>query len=165
MIVRFLSISILCFLALQSKAEEVKKNWSISLGYEANYTGNNFGIHSNHVVYDKHHLGYGLNYNASDGFSFNPVLGLGLSYGYNVVQSEKWTALVGLEYRRQKPLKIVNIQLINYTTSLQYNVNRRLMLESKVGFGVAAERAASAGSFAQTNNVSGLFYLGCGYRL
>ncbi|MGB1039005.1 MAG: hypothetical protein ACPGYY_10195 [Bacteroidia bacterium] len=162
---RFFCISILCFLIYQTKAQDVKSTWSISSGYETNYTGNNFSIHSNHILFDKHHLGYGVNYNTSDGFSFNPVLGLGLSYGYKVVESSNWSVLLGLEYRRQKPLKIVNIQLINYTTTVKYSLSEKWQLESKVGYGVAAERAASAGSFAQSNNISGMFYFGCGYRL
>lgn len=140
-----------------------KSKWSLQMGFETNYTGNNGFLHAGYSI-KKHKLEAGVNYNFSDGFAANPVLGIDLSYSYKVVESYRWSASIGLDYRRQKPLKIVNIQLLNYTTGVTYKWMPKLYLTSKLGYGLAAERAASAGSFAQSNNISGSFQFGCVYR-
>jgi hypothetical protein len=138
--------------------------WSLMMGFESNYTGNNALLHGSYL-FQRSEIDAGLNYNLSDGFSANPVLGFGLGYQYKVVYNRKWSASIGLDYRRQKPLKIVNIQLLNYTTGVTYKFGEHFNIKSKLGYGLAAERAASAGSFAQSNTISGSFYLGCVYRL
>ena len=48
-----------------------------------------------------------------------------------------------------------------YTQGLVYNLNPKLAVTSRLGYGVAVERAASAGNFSQNNNVTGSFALGC----
>jgi len=58
-------------------------------------------------------------------------------------------------------LAIVNIQILTYTQGLVYNLNPKLAVTSRLGYGVAVERAASAGNFSQNNNVTGSFALGC----
>ena len=138
-------------------------SWSIMSGYEVNYTGNNGLLHGVYS-FNKHNVDAGLNYNFSDGFTANPIIGIGIGYKYSVINNYKWTAAIGADYRRQKPLEIVNIQLLNYTTSVTYQWGKHFHINSKLGYGIAAERAASAGSFAQSNNISGSFFLGCVYR-
>lgn len=136
--------------------------WS---GYEANYSGNNVFIHTRIITGENHVLEGGLNYNLSDGFSLNPVIGVGISYSYKILSRAKWASTIGVEYRRQKPLKIVNVQTLCYTSGLQYRINDKLKVQTKIGYGLAAERNASAGNFSQFNNISGLFSFGCGYSL
>jgi len=141
------------------------REWSIWTGYETNYSGNNMFLHTRVIVKEKHIVEGGLNYNLSDGYSSNPVIGVGLAYGYNIISSTKWVSTIGVEYRRQKPIPIVNVQTICYTSSLQYNIDSKFSMQTKIGYGLAAERNASAGNFSQFNNITGLFSLGCGYSL
>lgn len=141
------------------------QKWSVLSGYEVTYTGNNAVLHAVYAPNAKHTLEAGFNYNFSDGFSANPVVGLGLSYGYTIINESKWKAAVGIDYRRQKPLAIVNIQSLMYTTRAQYNITDRWSVYSRLGYGLAAERARSAGSFSKSNNISGSFSLGCVFQL
>jgi hypothetical protein len=158
-------IFILCFtlvISLAGIAQSESSSWKLQAGYEVNYTGNNAVLHAEYAL-SKHRIGGGINYNFSDGFASNPVVGVGLSYGYVVLQSEKWQASLGIDYRRQKPLKIVNIQTLVLANSIEYKFTEHIGALSRIGYGVALERAASAGSFAQLNNISGLFLIGCVY--
>lgn len=143
-------------------AQKDTNSWHLQAGYEVNYTGHNTILHVEYAL-NNHLLGGGINYNLSDGFASNPVLGIGLSCGYIVVQNKKWQSSISVDYRRQKPLKIVNIQTVVLAQSVKYQINNHLGALSRIGYGFAAERTASAGSFAQFNNVSGLFTVACVY--
>ena len=140
-----------------------QSKWSVLGAYETNYMGNNMIVHLNYTQ-DKHQIQVGPNYNLSDGFSNNPVVGIGISYFYKVLSSDKWEASIGVDYRRQKPIKIVNIQTILFANSVSYKVLPKLFLNTRLGYGVAAERAASQGSFTQSNNISGALSIGCVYQ-
>lgn len=141
------------------------KKWSILTGYEVNYTGNNAVVHGVYLPAARHTIEVGLSYNFSDGFATRHVIGLGVSYGYTIAEQGKWIAAIGVDYRRQKPLAIVNIQTITYTTRAQYQLNEKWSAYSRLGYGVAAERARSAGSFTQSNNITGSLSIGCVYQL
>ncbi len=160
---------ILCALLLCANAliaqENAEKRWGILSGHEVNYTGNNAVLHALYEVNRRHTIEAGLNYNFSDGFAANPVIGLGVSYGYTIAARDKWNAAVGIDYRRQKPLSIVNIQTITYATKAKYNITDKWSAYSRVGYGVALERARSSGNFTQSNNISGSFSLGCVFHL
>ena len=112
-----------------------------------------------------HVFDLGLLYNLSDGFTNRPVPGVRLFYGYQILKSERWDVVTGLSYVREKPLKIVNIQMLNYATSTSLKLNEKLSFRTQIGYGVALERAASAGAFSQSNNISGALSLGCAYKL
>ncbi|MFT4598048.1 MAG: hypothetical protein ACJAR8_001568 [Bacteroidia bacterium] len=158
-------IFILCFtlvISLAGIAQSESSSWKLQAGYEVNYTGQNAVLHAEYAL-SKHRIGGGINYNFSDGFASNPVVGVGLSYGYVVLQNKKWQASLGIDYRRQKPLEIVNIQSLVLANSIEYKFTEHIGALSRIGYGVALERAASAGSFVQLNNISGLFLLGCVY--
>jgi hypothetical protein len=155
----------LCFtlvITLAGIAQSESSSWKLQVGYEVNYTGHNAVLHAEYAL-SKHRIGGGINYNFSDGFASNPVVGVGLSYGYVVLQNEKWQASLGVDYRRQKPLEIVNIQTLVLANSIEYKFTEHIGALSRIGYGAALERAASAGSFAQLNNISGLFLIGCVY--
>lgn len=157
---------VLCSMAKLSYCQDKKDSkWSLLSGYEATYTGNNVILHAACLFANSHELEAGLNYNFSDGFAANPVLGLGISYGYGILNTRNWKATVGADYRRQKPLDIVNIQTIMYTTKVQYNWQPRWGIYTRLGYGAAVERARSSGSFTQQNSISGSFSAGCVYRL
>lgn len=145
-------------------AQKDSLSTQIMAAYEVNYFGKNSLIHGRFVL-KNHVLETGLNYNFSDGFSTNPVLGVGLYYGYQVISSDKWKAELGAEYRRQKPLTIVNIQTWCYTSTIQYIITNKVSTLTRLGYGVATERSASAGSFDQFNNITGSLSLGCVYHL
>jgi long-subunit fatty acid transport protein len=147
-----------------SVAQESTKKWAMMGAYEVNYTGRNAILHAQYHI-NNHELEAGVNYNFSDGFSNNPVVGVGLSYSYVVLHNEHWSLAAGLHYRRQKPLAIVNIQTITYTNGLTYHWKPKIAFTARLGYGVVAERAASAGNFSQNNNLTGSFTLGCVYRL
>ena len=155
---------IFAILCVASYGQDKINSWSVLTAYEANYTGTNGIVH---VQYTRsiHQFEAGLNYNISDGFSDNQVLGIGLAYGFKIVNSEKWNVTSGINYRRQKPLAIVNIQILTYSQELAYKLNPKIALTSRLGYGVAAERAASAGNFSQNNNLTGSFTLGCVFQL
>jgi hypothetical protein len=159
---RLVTLCFLLLITLIGIAQSESSEWKLQAGYEVNYTGHNAVLHAEYTL-SKHRIGGGINYNFSDGFASNPVLGVGLSYGYVVLQSEKWQASLGIDYRRQKPLEIVNIQTLVLANSIEYKFTEHIGALSRIGYGVALERAASAGSFAQLNNISGLFLLGCVY--
>jgi hypothetical protein len=159
---RIYTLGIALVIALAGVAQGESSSWKLQAGYEVNYTGNNAVLHAEYAI-SNHRIGGGLNYNFSDGFTYNPVVGVGLSYGYVVLQNEKWQASLGIDYRRQKPLKIVNIQTLVLANSIEYKFTEHIGALSRIGYGVAVERAASAGSFAQLNNISGLFLVGCVY--
>ena len=143
-----------------SCAQDKPKKLAVVTAYEASYTGTNGIIHAQYTK-KQHQFEAGLNYNFSDGFSNNPVLGIGMAYGLEILTNDKWSVTAGINYRRQKPLAIVNIQILTYTQGLVYNLNPKLAVTSRLGYGVAVERAASAGNFSQNNNVTGSFALGC----
>lgn len=145
--------------------QDYHTKWSLLSGYEVNYMGNNAIVHAQYTTSTKHILEAGINYNFSDGFAENPVIGLGFAYGYKVLQNKRWNAVVGVDYRRQKPLAIVNVQTLLYTTSLSYQVYEKWSVYSRVGYGMAAERARSAGAFSQSNNITGSLSLGCVFQL
>ncbi len=159
---RLFILSITLLIAQAGIAQSDSTSWKLHAGYEMNYTGNNTVLQAEYAI-NNHRIGGGVNYNFSDGFTFNPVVGFGLSYGYVVLQSEKWQASLGIDYRRQKPLKIVNVQTLVLANSIEYKFTEHIGALSRIGYGVAVERAASAGSFAQLNNISGLFLVGCVY--
>lgn len=157
---------VFCSIVNSSFCEEKKDSkWSLLSGYEATYTGNNAVLHAAYISRDNHVLEAGLNYNFSDGFASNPVIGFGMSYGYNILNYSKWQTSIGADYRRQKPVDIVNIQTLMYTTKVQFNWHPRWSIYTRIGYGVAVERARSSGSFTQQNSVSGSFSTGCAYRL
>lgn len=155
---------ILCLISIFLSAQDKHINRQLITGYEVNYFGKNGFVHGRFLK-NNHILETGINYNFSDGFSDDPVIGIGIYYGYQIITSKKWQTALGAEYRRQKPLKIVNIQTWCYTTSVQYNYNSHWSLLSRVGYGVATERSASAGSFDQFNNLTGSVSLSCVYQL
>lgn len=159
---RIYTLGITLLIALAGIAQSESSSWKLQAGYEVNYTGHNTVLHAEYAI-NNHRIGGGVNYNFSDGFASNPVVGVGLSYGYVVLQNEKWQASLGIDYRRQKPLEIVNIQTLVLANSLEYKFTEHIGALSRIGYGVAIERAASAGSFAQLNNISGLFLIGCVY--
>ncbi|HBN02687.1 MAG TPA: hypothetical protein DD396_01440 [Bacteroidetes bacterium] len=161
----FLILSIFILgLRWSSCAQDIPQQWAILTSYEANYTGTNAIIHGLYIK-NHHQLEAGLNYNFSDGFSNNPVIGIGLAYGFEILTNDKWSITSGINYRRQKPLAIVNIQILTYTQGLAYKLNPKLAITSRLGYGVAVERAASAGNFSQNNNITGSFTLGCVFFL
>lgn len=145
--------------------DKVPAKWSLLTAYEVNYTGNNAVLHAVYKPHKKQTIEVGLNYNFSDGFAANPVVGLGISYSYSVLQTANWEATIGVDYRRQKPIAIVNIQTITYTTQIAYTINKRWSAFSRIGYGLAAERARSAGPFTQSNNITGSLSLGCVFHL
>ena len=145
--------------------EKMRSKWSLLTAYEVNYTGNNAVLHAVYKPHKKQTIEVGLNYNFSDGFAANPVVGMGISYGYSVLQTANWEATIGADYRRQKPLAIVNIQTITYTTKVAYTINQRWSAFTRIGYGLAAERARSAGPFTQSNNITGSLSLGCVFHL
>jgi hypothetical protein len=145
-------------------AQEKPKKWAVLTAYEANYTGTNGIIHAQYTK-NNNQLEAGLNYNFSDGFSTSPVLGIGLAYGFEILRNDKFSITSGINYRRQKPLAIVNIQILTYTQGLVYKLSPKIAVTSRLGYGVAAERAASAGNFSQNNNLTGSFTLGCVFHL
>ena len=147
---------------ISAQNEEVVSQ--LSTGYEINYFGINGFMHGRFIK-KNHVMEAGINYNFSDGFSDNPVLGVGIYYGYQISTLKKWSTAIGLDYRRQKPLKIVNIQTWCYTTSVEYSHNKNWSLLSRIGYGVATERSASDGSFNQFNNLTGSLFLSCVYHL
>ena len=159
---RLVTLCFLLLITLIGIAQSESSEWKLQAGYEVNYTGHNAVLHAEYAL-SKHRIGGGINYNFSDGFASNPVVGVGLSYGYVVLQNKKWQASLGIDYRRQKPLEIVNIQTLVLANSIEYKFTEHIGALSRIGYGVALERAASAGSFAQLNNISGLFLLGCVY--
>ncbi len=162
--VRFSIVCILCLMSLIVSAQNKDVVSQLSTGYEINYFGKNGFLHGRFVK-KNHVMEAGINYNFSDGFSDNPVLGVGVYYGYQISTSKKWSAALGLDYRRQKPLKIVNIQTWCYTTSIEYIHSKYWSLLSRIGYGVATERSASAGSFDQFNNLTGSLSISCVYHL
>jgi hypothetical protein len=154
-------IAIACIVSYTNvQGQNNQQKWALLAAYEANYTGQNSILHALYSK-QKHQLEAGINYNFSDGFAANPVIGLGFGYGYTILQDSHWTLRSGVGYRRQKPLTIVNIQILTYTQTMEYRLSKRLSAASKLSYGVAAERAASAGSFVQQNNITGSFTLGC----
>ena len=159
---RLLTLCFALVITLAGIAQSKSSSWKLQAGYEVNYTGHNAVLHAEYAL-NKHRIGGGVSYNFSDGFATNPLVGVGLSYGYVVLLSEKWQASLGIDYRRQKPLEIVNIQTLVLANSIEYKFTEHIGALSRIGYGVALERAASAGSFAQLNNISGLFLLGCVY--
>lgn len=162
---RLFLIIIILGAALFSCAQETVSGWSIISGYEANYFGNNVNLQTRYTIKNKHLLDAGLAYNISDGFANNPVLGLDLDYAYKVVNENKLSSSLGISYRRQKPLEIVNIQLINLTHAIQYKFTKNFSVLSTMGYGVAVERSASSRQFSQFNSLSGSFSLRCVYQL
>ena len=54
---------------------------------EINYFGKNGFLHGRFVK-KNHVMEAGINYNFSDGFSDNPVLGVGVYYGYQISTSK-----------------------------------------------------------------------------
>jgi hypothetical protein len=161
---KLLIIFILSIMSILSSAQDQPFQKQILAGYEINYFGKNSFVHGRFLK-NNHIIETGINYNFSDGFSDDPVIGIGLYYGYQVITSKKWKTFLGAEYRRQKPLKIVNIQTLCYTTSVQYNYKPNWSLLSRIGYGVATERSASDGSFDQFNNLTGSISLSCVYHL
>jgi len=159
---RFILFFILGVLSYPICAQNGKPSFSILGGYEINYFGKNGLIHPR-FEHKNNILEFGTNYNFSDGFSNNPVLGIGIYYGYKLAEKNKWSAELGIEYRRQKPLRIVNIQTICYTSSMVYSINENWRAISRIGYGVATERSASAGSFDQFNNITGSVSILCAY--
>ena len=157
-------IFIFSYMSISLSAQSKPFNKQILAGYEINYFGKNSFIHSR-LLKNNHIIEMGINYNFSDGFSDNPVIGVGVYYGYQIISSKKWETSLGAEYRRQKPLKFVNIQTWCYTTSVQYNFKPKWSLLSRIGYGVATERSASDGSFDQFNNLTGSISLSCVYHL
>ena len=142
-----------------------ESKWSTLAAYEVNYMGVNGIMHGVYSPNNKHDIEAGLSYNFSDGFSFNPVFGVGVSYNYNFINAEKWKSSVGADYRRQKPLSITNIQVLSYTTRAVYKVTSRYDAFIRLGYGVAMERSRSRGAFVQSNNITGSLSIGCVFRL
>jgi len=161
----FLLSVFLCVFGNSQAQQSTANKWSLLAAFEVNYTGNNSVLHALYSPVDRHSIEAGLNYNFSDGFSANPVLGFGVSYGYSIVKGKNWQAAIGMDYRRQKPLSIVNIQVLTYTTKASYQITDRLSAYSRLGYGLAVERARSAGAFSQSNNITGSFSLGCVFGL
>jgi hypothetical protein len=162
--VRFLFVYIFCLISWFVSAQNKDLVSQLLTGYEINYFGKNVFVHGRFVK-KNHVMEAGINYNFSDGFSDNPVLGVGVYYGYQISTSKKWSTALGIDYRRQKPLKIVNIQNWCYSTSVEYSHNKNWSLLSRIGYGVAIERSASAGSFDQFNNLTGSLSISCVYHL
>lgn len=160
----FICTYILLVVLTHSYAQGVTK-WSIHPAFEVNYSGYNSLINIAYTAKEKHVLEAGASYNMSDGFTANPTIGLNISYRYKILASDSWSAAMGIDYRRQKPLAIVNIQTLCYTTNVVYKATKSISIHTRLGYGVAAERARSAGSFTQSNNITGLFQIGCGYHL
>ena len=156
-------VAALC--SISSNAQAPKADWSALVGCGISYTGYNVHAEARRVGQKGHVLDFGLLYNLSDGYTNRPVPGVRLFYGYQILKSERWDVVTGLSYVREKPLKIVNIQMLNYATSTSFNLNEKLTLRTQIGYGVALERAASAGAFSQSNNISGTLSLGCVYQL
>jgi hypothetical protein len=157
----FIGIMVIVFWNCSTVAAQAEPDkWAIVAGYETNYMGNNGIIHGRYTI-KNHVLELGVNYNFSDGFSANPVIGIGAAYGYQLANTERWNVTTGIDYRRQKPLKIVNIQTIMYTNSVAYKIKPKLWAVTRLGYGLAAERAASAGSFSQNNSLAGNLTIGC----
>jgi len=144
--------------------EEVSK-WSLLTAYEVCYSGNNALLHAVYKPGKKQTIEAGVNYNFSDGFVANPVVGIGISYGYSLLKNAHWEATIGVDYRRQKPLAIVNIQTIAYTNKVAYTIDHNWSVFTRLGYGVAVERARSAGPFTQGNNSTGSFSLGCVFQI
>lgn len=160
---RILFITIFCFVTSFVDAQNEDLTYQLMTGYEINYFGKNGFVHGR-LIKNNQIIETGINYNFSDGFSDNPVLGIGAYYGYQIMSTEKWKTALGAEYRRQKPLKIVNIQTWCYSTSITYKYNEQWSLLSRIGYGVATERSASAGSFDQFNNLTGSLSISCVYQ-
>ena len=91
-----------------SCAQDKPKKWAVVTAYEASYTGTNGIIHAQYTK-KQHQFEAGLNYNFSDGFSNNPVFGIGMAYGLEILTNDKWSVTAGINYRRQKPLAIVKL--------------------------------------------------------
>lgn len=159
-IVTFLGISV-----SEVFSQKVQNSWIPTAGYEANYSGNNIFLRGLYITSTKHNLMVGLSYNYSDGFSNNPVVGIDLGYGYTVVENDNWQSTIGVDYRRQKPISNINVQTICLSQTLSFHIAENWIAQSKIGYGIAVERNASAGQFSQFNNLTGLFSLGCGYIL
>ncbi|NNJ54590.1 MAG: hypothetical protein HKP14_00580 [Bacteroidia bacterium] len=139
------------------------KSFGLRTGLETNYTGINALLNGVYEI-NNHTLELGINYNLVDGFSNSPVIGQNFSYSYTLAKRNKLSTFIGFEYRRQKPIKIVNVQLIMYSMGMEYKFTEHITAHSKVGYGVAAERALSSQSFSQSNILTGYFQLGCGYQ-
>jgi hypothetical protein len=157
-------ICLLLLVMTFSYAQGMRK-WSIHPAFEVNYTGYNSFVNLAYTAKENHVLEAGVSYNMSDGFTTNPTLGLNISYRYKILNSDRWSAAIGADYRRQKPLAIVNIQTLCYTTNMTFRATKSISIHTRLGYGVAAERARSAGSFSQSNNITGLCQIGCGYHL
>jgi long-subunit fatty acid transport protein len=160
----FICACLLSVVMTYSYSQSVAK-WSLYPALEVNYTGYNSLINLAYTVKEKHVLEAGASYNMSDGFTANPTIGINISYRYKILASDRWSAAMGIDYRRQKPLDIVNIQMLCYTLNMTYRATKSISIHTRLGYGVAAERARSAGSFTQSNNITGLFQIGCGYHL
>ena len=156
-------VAVLC--SISSYAQSPKADWSALVGYGLSYSGTNVHAEARRVGQKGHVFDLGLLYNLSDGFTNRPVPGVRLFYGYQILKSERWDVVTGLSYVREKPLKIVNIQMLNYATSTSLKLNEKLSFRTQIGYGVALERAASAGAFSQSNNISGALSLGCAYKI
>lgn len=160
---RILFVIIFFFKISLVNAQNEELTYQLMTGYEINYFGKN-GFINGRIIKNNHIIETGINYNFSDGFSDNPVLGIAAYYGYQIMSIKKWKTVLGADYRRQKPLKIVNIQTWCYSTSIIYEYNEQWSLLSRIGYGVAIERSASAGSFDQFNNLTGSILISCVYQ-
>ena len=157
-VVGFLLIECMAF-AQQTKEHQ----WNVISGFEVNYTGNNTFLRIQHIGKKNHLLEAGVSYNVSDGFADRTVLGIDLGYGYRLLTKEKWSLFTGVDYRLQRPIKILNIQTLTYTNTLNYFLLPQVMASVRLGYGVATARARSAGVFTQTNSPTGSLMLSCGY--
>ncbi len=165
MLFRLFSILLLLNSTVASGQKKMPSKWSLLTAYEVNYTGNNAVLHTVYKPHIKHTVEFGVNYNFSDGFAKNPLIGIGVSYGFSALQTASWDATLGMDYRRQKPLDIVNIQIITYTTKVAYIIGPKWSILTRLGYGLVLERARSAGPFTQSNNITGSSSLGCVFHL
>ena len=158
---RYSIFFLLVILGVHVKAQD--KSFGLRAALETNYTGINTSLNGVYK-FNHHSLELGFSYNFSDGFSNNPVIGQNLSYHFTLAERNKMSSTIGLEYRRQKLIKIVNVQLIMISMGLEYQFTDHILAHSKLGYGIASERALSSQSFSQSNILTGFIQLGCGYH-
>ena len=158
---RYSLVLMLLIMCLNLSAQD--KSLGLRGAIETNYTGINTAL-TGVYQFNNHAIELGVNYNLSDGFSNSPVIGQSVSYHYKVAERNNLSSSIGLEYRRQKPIKIVNIQLVMISMGMEYRFTDHILAHSKLGYGLASERALSAQSFSQSNILTGFIQLGCGYQ-
>jgi len=158
---KILSLMLLLF----CKQSFAQKHLDISVGtsLETNYTGYNISLNST-FVYSKNSIGLGVNYNLSDGFINNPVIGFEFDYKYKIVDNKKWSSWVGGDYFHQKPINNLNIDALFYTFTQKLNLLNNFFLVNHLGYGVAIESTKLSGRKVTSNSITGLFNVGCEYQ-